>query len=99
MLLLLTVWFKKNIIKETMKNYTFRVIIEPDENNTFHGFVPSLPGCHTCGDTIEETKQNLREAIICHVQGMLKDKCPIPQENDTLELIQTFTEKEVAPIA
>ena len=79
-----------------MKTYTFRATIEPDENDAFHGFVPSLPGCHTYGGTIEETKFNLREAIACHVQGLLKDKCPIPQENDTIELIQTFSEKEVA---
>lgn len=80
-----------------MKFYTFRVIIEPDENNTFHGYVPSLKGCHTCGDTIEETKKNLKEAIKCHVQGMLMDNEPIPQESESFELIQTFSEKELNP--
>jgi len=79
-----------------MENYTFRAIIEPDEGNTFHGFVPALSGCHTFGNTIEEIKLNLREAIICHIQGLLKDKLPIPQENDTLEIIQTFSKKEVS---
>lgn len=79
-----------------MKLYTFRVIIEPDENNTFHGFVPILPGCHTWGETIEETKRNLREAIQCHVEGLLMDNEPIPQENDSFELIQTFTELDFA---
>lgn len=80
-----------------MKFYTFRVIIEPDENNTFHGYVPLLKGCHTCGDTIEETKKNLKEAIKCHVQGMLMDNEPIPQESESFELIQTFSEKKLNP--
>lgn len=79
-----------------MKVYTFRIIIEPDKKNTFHGYVPSLPGCHTWGQTLEETKRNLREAIKCHIQGLLKDRELIPQEGDTLELIQTFTERELA---
>lgn len=79
-----------------MKIYTFRIMIAPDEKNTFHGYVPSLPGCHTWGETIEKTKKNLREAIKCHVQGLLKDKESIPKETDALELVQTFTEKEVA---
>lgn len=79
-----------------MRIYTFRVIIEPDENNTFHGCVPSLPGCHTWGETLEETKKNLKEAIKCHIQGLLKDGESIPLEEDTLELVQTFTEKELA---
>lgn len=49
--------------------YTFRVIIEPDEPKGYHGFVPILKGLHTCGETIEEVKKNLREAIKCHIQG------------------------------
>jgi len=61
-----------------MNTYTFRVIIEPDENNTFHGYVPLLSGCHTCGETIEETKINAKEAILCHIQGLLMDNETIP---------------------
>ncbi|MCX6790948.1 MAG: type II toxin-antitoxin system HicB family antitoxin [Candidatus Gribaldobacteria bacterium] len=79
-----------------MKNYTFRVIIEPDGKNAFHGFVPSLLGCHTWGYSIEETKKNLKEAIRCHIQGLLKDKQNIPQADESMEIIQTFTEKELA---
>ena len=77
-----------------MKSYTFRVIIEPDENNTFHGSVPLLPGCHTWGESLEETKTNIREAIKCHVEGLLMDNEPVPEEGDAFELIQTFTEAE-----
>lgn len=79
-----------------MRNYTFRVIIEPDEKNTFHGFVPSLPGCHTWGYSIEETQKNLKEAIKCHIQGLLKDKQSIPLADESMELIQSFSEKELA---
>lgn len=57
-----------------MKNYTFRVIIEPDENNTFHGYVPFLPGCHTWGETIEKTKKNLRDAIQAYIASLMDDK-------------------------
>jgi predicted RNase H-like HicB family nuclease len=73
------------------KNYSFRVMIEPDDPEGYHGFVPLLPGVHTVGDTIEETKKNLREAIQVHVEGLLKDGEDIPQEGDTLELVQTFS--------
>jgi len=57
-----------------MKYYTFRTIIEPDEPSGYHGFVPLLPGVHTCGQTFAEIRGNLKEAIICHVQGLIKDK-------------------------
>lgn len=73
-----------------MKTYTYRTIIEPDEKG-YHGFVPLLRGVHTAGKTIEETKKNLDEAIQCHLEGLLKDNILPPQEQNTLESIQTFT--------
>lgn len=79
-----------------MKPYTFRIIIEPEKPTGYHGFVPLLKGVHTFGETITEVKANLKEAIKCHIQGLLKDKELVPQEEDTLELIQSFSEKELA---
>ncbi|MFH1895918.1 MAG: type II toxin-antitoxin system HicB family antitoxin [bacterium] len=58
--------------KSYPKEYTFRAIIEPDEPSGFHGYVPSLEGCHTCGDTLEETRANLREAIGGILETMTK---------------------------
>lgn len=73
-----------------MKTYTFRMIIEPDEDG-YHGFVPILRGVHTWGKTIEETQKNLKEAICCHIKGLLKDKEEVPHEENAIEVIQTFT--------
>lgn len=75
----------------TNKIYTFRAIIEPDKPSGYHGFVPSLPGCHTAGDTIEETKEHLKEAIAGILEVALKYGDPIPQEEATVEYIQSFT--------
>ena len=46
---------------KSMKSYTYRVIIEPD-GKTFHGHVPALPGCHTWGKDMDETREHLRDA-------------------------------------
>lgn len=45
-----------------MKQFTFRTIIQKDGKG-YHGFVPSLPGCHTYGDTITEVRKNIKEAV------------------------------------
>lgn len=79
-----------------MKLYSFRVIIEPEKPKGYHGFVPLLKGVHTYGVTLSEVKKNLKEAIRCHVQGLRKDREQIPQEEDALELIQSFSGKELA---
>ena len=82
-----------------MKQYTFRVIIEPEHPRGYHGFVPILKGVHTYGDTMGKVKRNLREAILCHIQGLARDREKIPQEEDTFELIQSFSERDLAVVS
>ena len=55
-----------------MRYHTYRTIIEPD-GKSFHGYAPALPGCHTFGKTITETKKNLREAISVYVESLIDD--------------------------
>lgn len=78
-----------------MQYYTFRTIIEPDEKGTYHGWVPALKGCHTFGNSIEETRKNLKEAIELYLESLEADGEPIPQEQG-LEYIETVTLKQSA---
>ena len=64
-----------------MSEYKFSVVIEPDENG-YHAYVPALPGCHSFGDTVEETQVNIIEAIEIHVESMLEDGEPVPAERE-----------------
>ena len=81
-----------------MKTFSFRSIIEPDEPKGFHAFVPLLPGLHTQGATLAEVKRNLREAILCHIQGLQKDHQRIPREQDAFEVVQSFSESELIAV-
>ena len=56
----------------------YLVIIERVGDN-FNAYVPDLPGCAVCGDTREETKQLIQEAINLHIQGMREDGEPVPE--------------------
>lgn len=70
------------------KVLTYRTIIKKD-GKYYHGFVPSLPGCHTQGDTIEDAKKNLKEAIEGYLLSLRKHNEPIPREEgyETTEVI------------
>jgi predicted RNase H-like HicB family nuclease len=47
-----------------MAEYTLTAYIEFDpDTNLFVGTIPSLPGAHTQGATLDELNQNLREVI------------------------------------
>jgi len=40
-----------------------------------------LKGCHSQGDTFEETVENITEAIELYLESLMADNQPIPQEN------------------
>ncbi|QMS87814.1 type II toxin-antitoxin system HicB family antitoxin [Nostoc edaphicum CCNP1411] len=54
------------------------VVIEKAEGN-YSAYIPDLPGCVAVGETLEEVKQMIAEAIEFHIEGMLEDGLPIPE--------------------
>ena len=64
-----------------MTEYQFQAIIEQDEDGTFIGEVPALPACYTCGDTLEELRQNLREIVSMCVQELREEGKDIPDRH------------------
>ncbi len=79
-----------------MNTYTFRIIIEPDEQGTFHGYVPVLPGCHTWGKTLEETRDNLNDAMRLYLESLRDDGEQIPHEGgyEMIETVSLFDKNE-----
>ncbi len=55
----------------------FLIIIEQGERN-YSAYVPDLPGCIATGETLEEVKRNMRQAINMHIRGMIEDNEPLP---------------------
>lgn len=45
-----------------------KVVLEPSDEGGYTVYVPSLPGCISEGDTIEEALANIREAIELHLE-------------------------------
>ena len=56
----------------------FRVIIEPDEDGRFAAHCPALPGCWSQGDTRQEAKRNIADAIAAYLASLRKHSDPIP---------------------
>ena len=71
-----------------MKYITYRIIIEPYENNTFHAFVPALSGCHTWGESLEEARKNIRDAIDVYLLSLRADGESIPEDRG-VEVVET----------
>ena len=67
-----------------MKVYDFKVILEPDETGGYVVSCPSLPGCHSQGDTVEEALANIKEAIDLCIEDMAERGEEIPDPSGTL---------------
>ncbi len=62
-----------------------KVILEPSEEGGYTVSVPSLPGCISEGDTIEEALTNIQEAIELYLEP-IEDEFPMSEKAIVKEL-------------
>jgi predicted RNase H-like HicB family nuclease len=65
----------------------YAVVIEPTTTN-FSAYVPDLPGCVATGDSVEQTEENIREAIRFHMDGLREDGLPVPTPAVRVEYVE-----------
>ncbi len=51
----------------------FKVVLEPSDQGGYTATVPSLPGCISEGDTLEEAMKNIQEAIELYLEPVEDD--------------------------
>ena len=66
----------------------FKIILEKEPDGGFSVSVPSLSGCATQGETIEEAITNAKEAIALYIQSLKEDNQPIPEGDVLLEEVE-----------
>ena len=69
-----------------MRKYSALLVPDPDVGG-YTVLVPALPGCITEGDTVEEALANACEAITLHVDSLIADGEPVPDEASPPELV------------
>ena len=60
--------------KNIKKVYSYSVFYEAVPEGGYVAFAPALPGCHTQGETLEETENNIREAIEVYLESLMAHK-------------------------
>ena len=58
----------------------YTVVVHSSEEGGYWVDVPSLPGCFSQGETIDEAMNNAREAIELHIQGLKDEGQEVPKE-------------------
>lgn len=62
------------------KALQYTIIIQAAEEGGFIAFAPALPGCMTQGETVNEAKENITDAIGAYLEVLQEDGDKIPRE-------------------
>ena len=61
-----------------MYEYRYTVLFEPAEEGGYVATCPALPGLVTEGDTLDEARDMVRDAIRGYLESLRKDGLPAP---------------------
>jgi len=70
------------------REYAYTVLLDPDpDSGTYTVTVPALPGIVTQGSSVDDAIVQAREAIQVHIEGLLADGQPIPEERERPQVV------------
>jgi predicted RNase H-like HicB family nuclease len=71
-----------DVVKIGGKGMEYTVLVYRAEEGGFWAEVPALPGCYSQGETIEETLENVKEAIEAHLLALKEEREEVPTEEE-----------------
>ncbi len=63
------------------------VVIEQARDGSYSAYVPDLPGCVSSGDTIEEVRVMIEEAVTMHLKSLREHGEPVPLPTVTTHIV------------
>lgn len=69
-----------------MYNWMKYVVIFEKCRNNYGAYVPDLPGCAVVGETMEEVRKLIAEAIDFHIEGLQEAGYDVPLPSFTLSV-------------
>ena len=66
----------------------YAIVIEKAGNN-YSAYVPDLPGCVSTGETVEEVRKNIKDAIDFHLEGLKEDGLPLPRPETVCDYVES----------
>jgi len=53
-------------------------VIEKADDGSFSAYVPDLPGCTTSGDSIDEVRLSITDAVASYLDSLREHNEPVP---------------------
>ncbi len=74
---------------------TYNVELQPQKEGGYTVTVPTLSGCISEGDTLEEALENIKDAVEGYINVMVKHGRPVPMEFSDVRQVQVFSSSKV----
>ena len=74
---------------------TYAVVYERTPNN-YSAYAPDVPGCISTGDTWEEIRDNIREALTYHLEMLRDYGDPIPEPRLSPDKAMAYNSESLA---
>lgn len=62
-------------------------VIEKAADGSYSAYVPDLPGCTTCGDTVDEVKANIRDAVSLYIESLREHGEAVPLPTSSADVV------------
>jgi predicted RNase H-like HicB family nuclease len=66
----------------------FLYIIEKAADGSYSAYVPDLPGCTTCADTVDEIRRSIKDALDSYFDSLRDHREPIPTPSSVVETVE-----------
>ena len=72
-----------------MNSEEYLIIIEPTQTG-FSSYSPDLPGCISVGETVEQTRENMRDAIELYIEELVEAGQEVPAPGKIGDQVNTI---------
>jgi predicted RNase H-like HicB family nuclease len=63
-------------------------VIEKAADGSYSAYVPDLPGCTTSGDTANEVRQSIKDAVETYIESLRENNEPVPPPTSTTDVVE-----------
>jgi predicted RNase H-like HicB family nuclease len=63
-------------------------VIEKAADGSYSAYVPDLPGCTTSGETADEVRRNIKDAVDSYIDSLREHNEPVPAPTTTTDVVE-----------
>jgi predicted RNase H-like HicB family nuclease len=63
-------------------------VIEKANDGSYSAYVPDLPGCTSSGDSVDEVKRNVQEAVESYIESLRENNEPVPRPTSSADFVE-----------